>query len=131
MNTYLLDTNVISYFMKQHSLAAQYQSLVQGASLAASFMTVGELFEGAIRANWGPAKVNVLESRIKSYVVFHSSEATCRLWAEVRMLRRRQPIAVDDAWIAATALKHDIPLVTHNRSDFDGIPNLNVISLNP
>lgn len=29
-----------------------------------------------------------------------------------------------DAWIAATALRHTIPLVTHNPSDFQYITNL-------
>ena len=56
---YLLDTNIVSYFMKQHSLAAKYQLLVQGAALAISFMTVAELYEGADRANWGPAKLAI------------------------------------------------------------------------
>jgi predicted nucleic acid-binding protein len=33
-----------------------------------------------------------------------------------------------DAWIAATALLHDLPLITHNRWDFEDIRGLNVIS---
>jgi predicted nucleic acid-binding protein len=36
-----------------------------------------------------------------------------------------------DAWIAATALVFDIPLVTHNRRHFDFIENLTLISENP
>ena len=31
-------------------------------------------------------------------------------------------------WIAACALRHSIPLVTHNSKDFVGIPGLKVIS---
>jgi predicted nucleic acid-binding protein len=33
-----------------------------------------------------------------------------------------------DAWIAATALLYDAPLVTHNRGDYLGIPGLTLIS---
>lgn len=33
-----------------------------------------------------------------------------------------QPISCADAWIAACALRHDIPLVTHNTKDFVDIP---------
>jgi predicted nucleic acid-binding protein len=29
-----------------------------------------------------------------------------------------------DAWIAATALLHDAPLLTHNKSDYLGVPGL-------
>ena len=33
-----------------------------------------------------------------------------------------------DAWIAAVALRNGMPLVTHNRRHFEGIPGLTVIS---
>jgi predicted nucleic acid-binding protein len=33
-----------------------------------------------------------------------------------------------DAWIAATALLYSVPLVTHNRNDYLGVPDLTLIS---
>jgi predicted nucleic acid-binding protein len=33
-----------------------------------------------------------------------------------------------DAWIAATALLYAVPLVTHNRNDYLGVPGLTLIS---
>ena len=33
-----------------------------------------------------------------------------------------------DAWIAATALLYDVPLVTHNRKDYLGVPGLKIVS---
>ena len=42
--------------------------------------------------------------------------------------RSGKPIAVADAWIAATALSYGVPLVTHNVGDFAGLPGLTVIS---
>jgi predicted nucleic acid-binding protein len=41
------------------------------------------------------------------------------------------PIAVGDAWIAATALLYDFDLVTHNRKDFEVVPGLRVVSEAP
>lgn len=35
-------------------------------------------------------------------------------------------IAPQDAWIAATALRHNVPLITHNASDYQNIANLDV-----
>jgi predicted nucleic acid-binding protein len=32
-----------------------------------------------------------------------------------------------DAWIAATALLYGVPLVSHNRSDYLGVPGLKLI----
>ncbi|NEP13006.1 MAG: type II toxin-antitoxin system VapC family toxin [Symploca sp. SIO2C1] len=37
-------------------------------------------------------------------------------------------MTVQDAWIAATALRHDLPLVTHNIKDFVGISNLQLVT---
>lgn len=33
-----------------------------------------------------------------------------------------------DAWIASTAIAYDAPLITHNGSDYSGVPGLKVIT---
>ena len=61
----------------------------------------------------------------------HSGHQTlCRQWAQVRVERQSagRAISPQDAWIAATALRHDLPLVTHNIKDFLGISNLRLIT---
>jgi predicted nucleic acid-binding protein len=63
--------------------------------------------------------------------VLQSTPAVCARWAGARVARRRQPIGVADAWIAATALAHGLELVTHNPSDFRGVPGLAVITEAP
>ncbi|HTK76266.1 MAG TPA: PIN domain-containing protein [Gemmataceae bacterium] len=57
MATRLLDTNIVSYLLKGHSLATRYRPHLVGHVLAVSFMTVAELYEGAVRAGWGGAAV--------------------------------------------------------------------------
>ncbi len=47
MEAVVLNTNIVSYLMKGHTLAEQYRPDLEGKTLAISFMTVGELFEGA------------------------------------------------------------------------------------
>lgn len=42
-------------------------------------------------------------------------------------LRRSKRIKTPDAIIAATALVFDMILITHNISDFEGIPNLKIL----
>jgi Predicted nucleic acid-binding protein, contains PIN domain len=42
-------------------------------------------------------------------------------------LRQQRNIGLGDAVIAATALLHQLPLVTHNTSDFRWIPSLELI----
>jgi predicted nucleic acid-binding protein len=51
--------------------------------------------------------------------------------SDVAAQARGYRIECADAWIAATALLYDIPLVTHNRTDYRGVPGLNIISHGP
>jgi len=128
MSNLLLDTDVLFFLFKSHTLAEAYCPHLKGKMLAISFMTVAELFQGAFRAGWGTRRSERLESWITDYVVAPSSHAISKKWGEVRFIRRAQPISAEDAWIAATALHQTWPLVTHNARDFRGIPGLNIIS---
>ena len=127
----LLDTNIVSYLVKRHTLATVYAQHLAGYNLAVSFQTVAELLHGADAAGWGPAKRADLEATLATMTVIDSDRPLCERWAAVRTARRAQPIGVADAWIAATALEYRLELVTHNPSDFVGIPGLTVVTEAP
>ena len=94
-------------------------------------MTVAELYEWGILRSWSQARWSALQSMLSGYVILPADDNTCRRWAIVRDDRRTQPISVDDAWIAASALTQNAALVTHNPRDFQGIIGLTVISEAP
>ena len=127
----LLDTNIVSYLFKGHSLAGRYQPHLVGHVPAVSFMTVAELYEGAMLAGWGPRRWEALNVFLSRTLKLFATDTVCRHFAEVRAQRRAQPISVSDAWIAATALTHEIELVTHNPADVRGIAGLSIISEAP
>ncbi len=122
------DTNIVSFLLKRHTLAARYLPHLQGHTVAISFMTVAELLEWALRARWGRRRLAVLQATLMGYTVVASSADLCRLWAQVRHERRSQPIGIADAWVAATALHLGCELVTHNPTDFQGITGLTIIT---
>jgi predicted nucleic acid-binding protein len=128
VDTLLLDTNIVSFLMKGDSRQEAYRPHLIEKTLTISFMTVAELYEGAYSARWGSRKLTMLEAQIKRYLVIPYSPRLCLSWGQIRAARRRQPIAVDDAWIAATALTYGIPLVTHNPADFHGIQGLEILT---
>lgn len=128
MSILLVDTDVVSFIFKQDSRTADYAPLLQGNRLALSFMTVAELFQWAAVRNWGTARIERLEQSLINYLIIPVDIELCRCWGNLRAERQAigKPISVQDAWIAATALRHNLPLVTHNARDFAGISGLEV-----
>jgi tRNA(fMet)-specific endonuclease VapC len=124
----VLDTNIVSYLMKGHALAERYRPHLDGRTLAVSFMTVAELYEGAFRAGWGSRRMARLEDVLRTYLVLPSTPETSKRWGQVRAERRSQPISCEDAWIAAAALVYKCPLATHNAADFAGIDGLEIVT---
>ncbi len=128
----VVDTNVLSYALRRDTRAALYARHLRNQSLAISFATLAELLFGARKRNWGARRLHDLDVILRPYLVLYPDEAMCRVWAEViwQCERVGRPISENDAWIAACALRYEAPLITHNRKDFDAVPDLRIISEN-
>jgi len=117
----LVDTDVFSYFAKRLGPHEAFASLVVGHLLLLSFVTVGEVMHGAIRAKWGAKKLEELEQTFRRYVVVPGTDEVARQYARVSA-RYEGRVGANDIWIAACALavpEHP-PLVT-NDADFEPI----------
>lgn len=130
MTMLLLDTNIISYIFKRDSRAIRYEPHLIGQELAINLMTIAELFQWSELRQWGEARKLALEQHLERYTLLPIDIETCRLWARVRANRVALglPISPQDAWIAATALRYQISLVTHNAQDYEQIAGLRLIS---
>ena len=94
-------------------------------------MTAAELYVWAERRAWGERRREELETLLTMrYTVLGSELRLAKEWAKVRTegWRRGKPIAVQDAWIAATARYHDLTLVTHNAAHFKDVAGLRFVS---
>jgi predicted nucleic acid-binding protein len=123
----LLDTNIISFALKSDSRRALYDAHVAGRRTCVSFMTVAELYSWAVGRRWGQPRRNDLLIELDRHVALPYDDALAWAWARVRTIKGR-PVDPSDAWIAATALRYGLTLVTHNRRHFEGIPGLQIIS---
>jgi tRNA(fMet)-specific endonuclease VapC len=130
MTTLIVDTDDVSFLLKGDTRAQLYRPHLQGHTLALSFMTVAELYQWAYVRNWGNRKLTRLEEQLHQYVIVPFDNELCKQWASISVQRQRmgRPMSVQDAWIAATALRHNCALVTHNGDDFSDIAGLEVIS---
>jgi predicted nucleic acid-binding protein len=131
MDAVLLDTDVFSFLIKEGDTRAElYRPHVKGKTIALSFVTVGELFAWSVKKNWNAKRRAELDRRIRAAVVVPYDLDLCRqfgrLKAELMIAGRTVP--ANDLWIAACALRHGLPLITHNRKDFEGIPNLRIVT---
>lgn len=133
MPAVVVDTDVVSYLFKGDSRAELYRPHLTGQLLTISFMTVAELEFWAQRTGWGRQRRARLAAHLESYVMYSAHRSLCRMWATVVDAGRRsgRPIHSEDAWIAATALLQDIPLVTHNARDYRHVDGLRLISATP
>lgn len=128
----VVDTCVVSYLYSDVPLADRYRARIGANSKVISFMTLAELHYGTLKRGWGQARRDALLAHVeRDYDILPFDPGLCVRWAEVRNRTRPtgRQLSVADAWIAATAMLYDAPLVTHNRRHFEVLePDLTVIS---
>lgn len=126
----VVDTDVISFVFKRYSLARDYAALLDGKQLIVSFMTVAELKRWALKRRWGANRIAELERLLRQVTVYPADLNLCQRWAEVMTAAEKngRPMSTQDAWIAATALQVNLPLVTNNVRDFNNIAGLTVLT---
>ncbi len=130
MTRVVVDTDVVSFLFKSHPLGSHYAEHLASRVLLISFMTVAELERWAIQSQWGAARLNRFRAHLGRFTVVPSSPDLCRMWAEITVGAQASGRRIEcaDAWVAATALLYDVPLVTHNRNDYLGVRRLRLIS---
>jgi predicted nucleic acid-binding protein len=98
--------------------------------LAISVITVGELRAGVLAAEDSRTRVRRLDTyrRALSFDPVPIDESIAESWANLRVLLREAGarMAINDSWIAATALALDLPLVTQD-DGYVGLEELQVI----
>jgi tRNA(fMet)-specific endonuclease VapC len=110
--------------------APRYAAHLQGRTLILPFAVVGEMLYGAEARHWGVARRQQLERFLRHYPIQYPNYAVCEIWAQVRAAARSvgRSIERQDAWVAATALYLDLPLLTHNARHYARVPGLPVVT---
>jgi toxin FitB len=112
----VLDTDVASTILRGR-LADPLRSRLAGHSLCITFVTLGELTKWTVLRDWGPRRLASFESWRHQVVLLPFDEIVAVKWGEIQanaQLRGR-PRPVNDSWIAACCLAHDLPLATFHK----------------
>lgn len=100
-----------------------------------SFQTVAEVRYGALLRGWGAARVRRMEAEISRTEIVHSGPDLIRVYAELRVACQRAGHALSqrehdaDRWVAATAMRLGVPLVSNDRV-FERTPGLRLETTN-
>jgi tRNA(fMet)-specific endonuclease VapC len=131
----LLDTDVFISLTRGRRVAATFGPLVEGRLLVLTFVSVAELWRGAYHRGYNDESRRRLESSIASTVVVPPTDGMTHIWARITDAARRvgkplgQKAQAHDAWIAAAAIHHDLPLLTGNTRHFQDVDGLDLVKV--
>jgi toxin FitB len=130
---YLIDTNVLSELRRREPDANVVRWMAQrpAATLFLSVLTLGELRKGVMGLPESERKhrlLDWLEVELPNYFagrILPVDEAVAKRWGRL-MSESSRPLPAIDSLLAATAMSHELTLVTRNVRDF-GHPELAVV----
>lgn len=123
---YLIDSDrVVDYLKSVPSVVTLLERLV-GEGLAISAVTYGEVYEGILFGRERERQERGFAEFLMVSRLIPLDERVALRYADLRGQLRAQGnlIADNDLFIAATAVHHELTLVTGNRRHFDRVPGL-------
>ena len=132
MRNYLLDTNILLYYLRQDHLWDKIQNrfdLKNGIN-AISIINIGELWSIALRNQWGERRLKQLENISNEFTVIDLNiESIIKRYGEIDAFSqgklKNRPLSTsarnmgkNDLWIAATASVLNLTLITSDQ-DFN------------
>jgi len=127
-SSYLLDTDVIILFLKNHPKVVGVISSIQDQDLAISVLSIGEITEGlTVRS---VKKTAGFKQFLKTVRIVPIDQIVAEQFGLLRhTLRAKNALIGDiDTLIAATCLAHHAILVTNNHNHYQRVPNLKLLT---
>ncbi|MBI2749420.1 MAG: type II toxin-antitoxin system VapC family toxin [Burkholderiales bacterium] len=119
----ILDTNALSAFADGE--AGVGDVMRRQARAAIPVIVLGEFRYGIAQSRHRSTYEAWLESELPHFEILTVTEETAVSYAALRIALKRsgRPIPANDAWIAALALQHRLPVLSRDEH-FDAVPGL-------
>ncbi len=123
---YLVDTDWVIHYLNGQLAIVERLSQLQPQGIGLSIVSLAELWEGVYYSSDAEGNERYLQNFLRGVSVIGIDEQICRIFGKERgRLRARKKILGDfDLLIGATALCHDLVLLTNNRRHFELIEDL-------
>jgi len=125
----VIDTMIAGWLVNRAKEVNPYRLHITGRQIVVSFVTIAELRYGAIKANWGEPRRQRLEERLASMQVVRPDNDLVNVYARMRAACERAGHGLHakdheaDRWIAATAIRYELRLISDDRI-FENVPDL-------
>ncbi|MEK6262114.1 MAG: type II toxin-antitoxin system VapC family toxin [Planctomycetota bacterium] len=125
MSGYLLDTDTCSHHFRG-SQSVTERAANHAEELHLSTVTLAELLTWTLRTNAAPKWHRLLLRFLDAAQALHVTPEVAERCGQIRaeMYDQGHAVPIADMLIAATALVHNLTLVTHNTKHFAAVPGL-------
>jgi tRNA(fMet)-specific endonuclease VapC len=119
----ILDTNALSAFIDGDAAVGEVLRLQARACIPV--IVLGEFRYGIAQSRHRSAYEDWLKSHLEHFDLLSVTDETAISYAALRVTlkERGTPIPANDAWIAALALEHRVPVLSRDLH-FDAVPQL-------
>jgi len=126
MKKYLIDSDILIYFLKGKQEVVQRLSQIPIDDLYISRINYTELIYGAYNSSKINQNLKVIEPFLDSFKVLEFTQISSLIFAKekARLKKNGNIIADMDLMIASIAIENDCTLISNNIKHFDRVQNL-------
>jgi predicted nucleic acid-binding protein len=126
MTKYLIDSDILIYFLKGKQEVVEKLSQIPIDDLYISRINYTELMYGAYNSSKINQNLKVIEPFLESFTVLEFTKASSLIFAKEKAgLKKSGNIIADmDLMIASIAIENDCTLISNNMKHFERIQNL-------
>lgn len=125
---YLIDTDWVIDHLTERPASVQAMNVFLKEGVGISLITYGEVYEGILFGR-NPEAAEAAFDKFLSWVnVVSLDRESMQIYARIRgdLRRRGRSLSDSDLLIAATAIQHDVALITRNLRHFERIDGLRI-----
>ena len=126
MKKYLIDSDILIYFLKGKQEVVQRLSQIPINALYISRINYTELIYGAYNSTKINQNLKVIEPFLESFEILEFTKTSSLIFAKekARLKKSGNIIADMDLMIASIAIENDCTLISNNIKHFDRVQNL-------
>ncbi len=126
MKKYLIDSDILIYFLKGKKEVVERLSQIPIDNLFISRINYTELIYGAYNSSKITQNLKVIEPFLDSFKVLEFTQISSLIFAKekARLKKNGNIIADMDLMIASIAIENDCTLISNNIKHFDRVQNL-------